>query len=75
MFWAAIGVQQWGEGSYSTYTFPITFTNTLYAFISQMNINFANSHYERNNYVYTKTNSKITLGTDNINRFWTAIGY
>lgn len=75
LYWFAVGKQQWGEGSYTTYTFPITFTNTLYVFVSQMNINFANSHYERNNYVYTKTNSKITLGTDNINRFWTAIGY
>lgn len=68
-------IKQWGEGSYSTYTFPLAFTTTLYAFVSQMNLNFADAHYERNNYVSSKKTGTITLGSSNINRFWTAIGY
>lgn len=75
MYWIAVGKQQWGEGSYSKYTFPIAFTNTSYVFVSQMNLNFEDAHYESNNYVNAKTITYITLGSVNLNRFWTAIGY
>ena len=72
--WWTIGKQQWGYSSNSTYTFPITFTTTTYTFVNQFNLNFAEAHYERNNYVSSKLTTSITLGTSALMRFWIAIG-